>query len=501
MPGPIASPVNLFSAADPGLAERQLNLQQQQALANSLMQQGMEPINPYQSTGRYLAKVTPLQGVAKMAQAYAGALMQKEGNKQQADLQAQQLQALRGMFGGGQQQPNPMSPNAASPSVMAGATGTTPAPQTAQQGQSQGGGFGIPGMSPDQAMMTYLADPNAFMTGYMKNYAPINVRPGGTVYTPGQGPQFTAPQNGVQTQWGQQGPFQSVLPGAPEAAGAMAYPPLAARAAVTPERGVGPNGPTFVPGGALAATQGPGATFPGGPGYQPQGLPGQGAPQAPRSGPIAPAYAPNVEAAQKENEIQLAQEASKGREAANIAVDTNYNLQHVLDSAQGFETGKFAPTFMSARAYLQGAAPELFPPAEMNKLKDFQELQKYSIRLGFDQARKMGARESTQIVQMSIESNPNPQMVGPAIKAIGHGLMAQNDYVIAKEKARDAWAKGHQGTLSGFNSQWQDLADPKAFLIKYQSPQEQANMFSKMSDGEKGKLLKQLQALRQTGIL
>jgi hypothetical protein len=156
---------------------------------------------------------------------------------------------------------------------------------------------------------------------------------------------------------------------------------------------------------------------------------------------------------------------------------------------------------MGARSYLQGLAPNLFPAAEMEKLKDFQELQKYSIRLGFDQARKMGARESTQIVQMSIESNPNPQMVRPAIEAIGHGLMAQNDYVIAKEKARDAWRQQHGGQLSGFNSSWQDNADPRAFLLRYQSPQEQQKLFGTMDDAGKQKLLKNLQALRQQGIL
>lgn len=204
--------------------------------------------------------------------------------------------------------------------------------------------------------------------------------------------------------------------------------------------------------------------------------------------------------AQRANEESLAKEASKGREASNLAVDTNYNLQRVIEASHGFETGQFAPTVNGARAFLQGLAPGLFPDSEMKKLTSFQEFNKYSIRLGFDQARKMGARESTQIVQMSIESNPNPKMVKPAINAIANGLMAQNDYVIAKEKARDAYFAQNK-KLGGFNSYWQSLADPRAFLLARQDPASQAKLIEALSPADRKKLADSLTALRKAGAL
>lgn len=246
---------------------------------------------------------------------------------------------------------------------------------------------------------------------------------------------------------------------------------------------------SYITGGAQSAPAAPPAATPPAPVPAPVVVP-----------PAAQGITPAMEEAQKANESALAAEASKGREAANLAVDTNYNLQHVLEASKGFDTGQFAPTVNGARAFLQGVAPGLFPDSEMKKLTSFQEFNKYSIRLGFDQARKMGARESTQIVQMAIESNPNPKMVKPAINAIANGLMAQNDYVIAKEKARDAYFTQNK-KLGGFNSYWQSIADPRAFLLARQDPASQAKMISSLSPADRQKLTNSLTALRKAGIL
>ncbi len=201
------------------------------------------------------------------------------------------------------------------------------------------------------------------------------------------------------------------------------------------------------------------------------------------------------------NETQLAEEAAKGRNDANIAVDSNYGLQHVIQDSQNFTPGRYTNTIMGLRSAAQSIAPDLFPKAEMDKLQSFQDFNKWATKLGFDQARKMGARESTQIVQMAISSNPNAEQVAPALQSVAKGLMAQNDYTIAKEKARDQWRTSHQGTLSGFNSAWQEVADPRAFLLRYQSPEEQKNLLGQMDGAAKAKLLQGLKTLRAQGIL
>ena len=207
-------------------------------------------------------------------------------------------------------------------------------------------------------------------------------------------------------------------------------------------------------------------------------------------------------AAQEENEKILAAEGGKLRESANLAVDTNYNLQNMLKAANTLPTGKYTDFRMGVKASLQGILPDsMTSEKDLSNITDYQEFKKYSIKLGFDQARKMGARESTQIVEMSISSNPNPELVKPAIVALGHGLIAQNDYVIAKAKAQDQWQKANNGTLQGFNSDWQSKADPRAFAVKYMTPAEQAKAFGQMSVTDKKTILNSLTQLRASGAL
>jgi hypothetical protein len=93
-----------------------------------------------------------------------------------------------------------------------------------------------------------------------------DVRPGGTLFDVGKGqPIFSAPQNGVQTQWGPQGPQQSVVPGAPQANAAMVGAETAGKVINTPQ---------------TLPTQGGGSTI----GYPSDLL---GAPPALRGGPQA----------------------------------------------------------------------------------------------------------------------------------------------------------------------------------------------------------------------
>src|SRR5581483_4008509 len=272
----------------------------------------------------------------------------------------------------------------------------------------------------------------------MKANQPIPMRQGPLVSPTGQMIfQNTPPVPGVNFNYGAQGRVTSAEPisgFAPTVAGIEAAKAGAKASAEATQRTV----EVTTPDGRKVRV--PESSITGGPAMQPT-APSRPTPfTPPRQAPnLSQGITPAEAEAQRANEEMLAHEASKGREAANLAVDTNYNLQHVLEAANGFDTGKFAPTVAGARAFLQGALPDLFPKEQMDKLTSFQEFSKYSIRLGFDQARKMGARESTQIVEMSIKSNPNPEMVKPAITSIANGLMAQNDYVIAKEKARDAY--------------------------------------------------------------
>lgn len=106
----------------------------------------------------------------------------------------------------------------------------------AQSGQTSAPGAVPPGAAKDDiggiprsvAMALLLTDPSGKTLAAAQAKAaasagtPINVRPGGTVYVPGQGPQFTAPQGSMQTTWKGGQPQVGTVPGALPAMGAQA---------------------------------------------------------------------------------------------------------------------------------------------------------------------------------------------------------------------------------------------------------------------------------------
>ncbi len=88
------------------------------------------------------------------------------------------------------------------------------------QSQPQPAGNPMAGLPPKIVSMLTSGDPEIIGVGKIlaENYKMQNVRPGGTVFQPGVGPVFTAPQNGMQTTWGAQGPQTAAVPGAQETA-------------------------------------------------------------------------------------------------------------------------------------------------------------------------------------------------------------------------------------------------------------------------------------------
>ncbi len=80
--------------ADPQSYQEMLDLQRRQALAKALTEQSMTPIDPMQSSGRYIVPVSPWQGLAKLGQAFAGNMLSSRANKDEGAIAARQQQAL-----------------------------------------------------------------------------------------------------------------------------------------------------------------------------------------------------------------------------------------------------------------------------------------------------------------------------------------------------------------------------------------------------------------------
>jgi hypothetical protein len=137
MPGP----VQLFNT-DPNVQAQAALIQQRQALAQAMLQQGMQPVDTSnRSIGGIGYRISPMEGLAKILQAYAGNKGMQQGAQDQAALAGQAYGALLSRL-------QPQSPPSFDPSQVS----------QAQQGAlSTGAAAGSVGPTNDNAARLALA--------------------------------------------------------------------------------------------------------------------------------------------------------------------------------------------------------------------------------------------------------------------------------------------------------------------------------------------------------
>lgn len=159
-----------------------MQLQQQQAIGQALLQQGLAPID---TSGRQVGgmgyRISPLEGLAKMANMYIGNKLSRDSMGQQAQIMGQ---LYGNAFGGGQQAPQAAptdaggmtgdqlgagvvsapvaTPGAPSGAQLGAAMGGAPA-QVGPQTQMANGALTLPGRTPQQSMLIFsMLGPEAY---------------------------------------------------------------------------------------------------------------------------------------------------------------------------------------------------------------------------------------------------------------------------------------------------------------------------------------------------
>lgn len=188
---------NYNPAIDPQAMADQQAIEQQRELGNLLMQQGLQQNGGTQMAGPIAIRRSPMEGLANLLRLYAGKQTLDSANRSSVALNQRYAQNLRSMFQGNQQptqqdQPASYSPaqvsqagdtalnqgaqtgdigptNTNAQRQIAALRGMTPEVQP-QQPQQSGGGMTIPGMNPDQAMMTSMMYPEAYGSALMDRY-------------------------------------------------------------------------------------------------------------------------------------------------------------------------------------------------------------------------------------------------------------------------------------------------------------------------------------------
>lgn len=86
----MGSPATTLLPQDP----EALRLQRQRMLAEALMAQSQQPINPNRMSGRFMSAISPLEGLAKMVQAGVGAYAMRKADDRMQEMSDQRREAL-----------------------------------------------------------------------------------------------------------------------------------------------------------------------------------------------------------------------------------------------------------------------------------------------------------------------------------------------------------------------------------------------------------------------
>lgn len=242
----------------PDLLERQYRMASQQALAQQLSQRGSEPLQGQMVSGHYVAP-SWTQQLGRLLDTGMGAKLQSDMPENMANLQRDEQSQVASAFGlGGGSQPDPQAL-----ALALGAESGSPGPTNGNAQRLAAGLSGqpqmpmLPGRSPQESLQAFQAlGPQEYMkqvaqqgspTDIQKNLiaqgiqpgspqwnqalgattekagyiAPVSASPGATLLDPRTNqPVFSAPQNGIQTQYGPGG--QATASQVPGFAGAQA---------------------------------------------------------------------------------------------------------------------------------------------------------------------------------------------------------------------------------------------------------------------------------------
>lgn len=461
---------------DPSQYPNYLDAQRKQMLAQMLMgnasQANQTPAN-WDSM-----KVVPRRGLLSNLAGVADSAL--AGRALKGSQQANQ-KYFQGLYGGdAPSAPSEQDAAAQAPELLRNPNPASdqPAPQNPMipPGMSRGTAAGLMGMmGPDKYAEHFIApnyspaaikaqiraagiDPDSKQGRQMAlaalNKATTNmqdVRPGGTLFDVSKGqPVFSAPQNGVQTQWGPQGPTQGLVPGAAPAAATMAGAEAGAKAVNTPQAMPTQGGGTRFgyPQDAVGtppALRDPNQAAPASKSYFPQGpqtsqVPQNGAwgsmPKLPVSTSLG---APDEftkgrlqEAGKKDAELST----QYGKEADLADQKLQYNSE-ALKALPGAEVGPSSSWMTEHRAnFLEWGVPESLIPGS-GKTTNTMELNK-----NLKQSALQGARSifGSRMTQMEVklqhdELSPSTSMTKDAIASLMQQDNIKQQY--AKQRSQD----------------------------------------------------------------
>lgn len=531
-------------------------LQNQQALAQALMQNALKGQAPMQTVGsgqyQVMPRVSPIAGMSQLASALLGAKMAQNTAQGMNQLGTNQSNFLLGAMGGqpqgGAAVPSPQ-PDASSGDAGTGDAATVGAtsaasPVSSGSGSVPGvngnagnasGGLNPLGMNPGFATMMYMNAPDKFFEAQAAAYkpaeivqqlraagidpqsglgrqiaqqalakanyiAPVSLRPGGYMYDPMTGGTRQMPHvpDSFQAIAGADGEWHIVpVQGGLGAMQAAAQAEAAGKASVKPIAGYQGNQPVWT--NELAASQG-GSTAPGSgsvntgrfAGYTPAGA----------AGPITPGLAPGVATAAEGMASQNTKRSGALVDAASDSPTRVNVLDNILGLSQsGVTTGPTAEWKNKVKGAL---ADTIGPDSWKDDVTGFQEMKKFLKQNGLRAWQAAGGSGTDSQLSAAMEANPNDKMFPQAVQTMARWAKAGELALQAKAGAQDAWLSRNGNNPSAqnqFESAWRTNFDPRIYQMKLMTPDEATAYANKLPSADRQALMRKYLTAKQNGWL
>ena len=186
----MANGMNPMGMLDPSLPLMQQQAEQAQAYAAALRGQALTPIKTDDMVSGRVVRVSPLQPLAKMLQAYMGAQQQGEANLMTGHVAAAQGDAMRRMIDPNYQTPIPGVPSQAGPpAALAGPAPEQPSPASDALGAGAAGGSVGPTSDNAARMASMLRQAPAQLPMQPQPQAPQQGQGSGAMAMPSMTPQ------------------------------------------------------------------------------------------------------------------------------------------------------------------------------------------------------------------------------------------------------------------------------------------------------------------------
>jgi hypothetical protein len=171
------------------------------------------------------------------------------------------------------------------------------------------------------------------------------------------------------------------------------------------------------------------------------------------------------------------------------------------NEAGSFYQGPFAGNVVQQASRIL----RMISPGFDQQVASFEDFTKNAGQLTRSAVRETSSRAAVQEFKLIDEALPHPEMSPIGLQRVLNEYMGLNDFRIAKAQAQAAWEAQHNGTVAGFETDWQARVSPYAFVAMRMEPNDLTAMLSQVSRQKGGaqalgRLREQMNYIDQNGL-